>query len=262
MAPCSQSLLARPMAAPREQGWGRLEVPGAPAPRPRPAPSPFQRRDAFVPAGGPPSGEAGSGLPRAIPVPGLLLPLPPALGVPAIVRRCPRGERGDLKAVIKDAEGKLPVPLRQREEVLVHVLRGEGHDRGPRRGPQAPPTPPPPQAQDSKGAGAQEGSSGAPGSGGQPVHWGRGHGRRRLTSKGCRLWSEGAVEGAEPFSALLEGPRTGPVSAPPPRPLQPRPPPPSTRDSRPPPEPSPATATQAPLRRCSTRPRRPDPVAA
>lgn len=79
-----------------------------------------------MPAGGPPRGEACPGLPRTVPVPRLLLSLSPALGVPAIVRRCPRGERGDLKAVIKDAESKLPVPLRQREEVLVHVLWGGG----------------------------------------------------------------------------------------------------------------------------------------
>lgn len=84
-----------------------------------------------MPAGGPPRSEAGSGLPGAIPVPGLLLPLPPALGVSAIVGQRPWGERGDLKAVIKDAESKLPVALRQREEVLVHVLREEGRDRGP-----------------------------------------------------------------------------------------------------------------------------------
>lgn len=30
-----------------------------------------------------------------------------------------------------------------------------------------------------------------------------------LTSKGCRLWSAGAVEGAEPFSALLQGHSAG-----------------------------------------------------
>lgn len=191
MAPCPQSLLARPMAAPRERGWGRLEVPGAPAPRPRPAPSPFQCRDAFVPAGGPSSGEAGSGLPRAIPVPGLLLPLPPALGVPAIVRRCPRGERGDLKAVIKDAEGKLPVPLRQREEVLVHVLRGEGHDRGPRRGPQAPP-----HAAAAPGSGLQ----GCRGAGGE---FGGSRVRRTACALGAGPWA--AATHLEGLPALVRG---------------------------------------------------------
>lgn len=89
-------------------------------------PSPFQRGDAFVPAGGPPCGEASAGLPGAIPVPGVLLSLPPALGVPALFGLHPRGERGDLEAVVKDAESKLPVALRQREQVLVHVLWGGG----------------------------------------------------------------------------------------------------------------------------------------
>ena len=84
-----------------------------------------------MPAGGPPRGEAGSGLPGAIPVPGLLLSLPPALRVPATVGQCPWGERGDLKAVVKDAESKLPEVLRQHEMVLVHVLQEEGRDCGP-----------------------------------------------------------------------------------------------------------------------------------
>lgn len=84
-----------------------------------------------MPASGPPCGEARTGLPGAIPVPGLLLSLPPVLGVPAIVGQRPWGERGDLKAVVKDAESKLPVALWQREEVLVHILQEEGRDRGP-----------------------------------------------------------------------------------------------------------------------------------
>lgn len=77
-----------------------------------------------MPASGPPRGEAGSGLPGAIPVPGLLFSLPPTLRVPAVICRCPRGERGDLKAVVNDAKSKLPIALWQREEVLIHVLQG------------------------------------------------------------------------------------------------------------------------------------------
>lgn len=107
-------------------GVGRARSPERPARgRPR-APSPFQRGDAFVPAGGPPRGEAGAGLPGAVPVPGVLLSLPPALGVPAVVGLCPGGEGGNLEAVIKDAESKVPVALRQREQGLVHVLRRGG----------------------------------------------------------------------------------------------------------------------------------------
>lgn len=79
-----------------------------------------------MPAGGPPRGEAGAGLPGAVPVPGVLLSLPPALGVPAVVGLCPGGEGGNLEAVIKDAESKVPVALRQREQGLVHVLRRGG----------------------------------------------------------------------------------------------------------------------------------------
>ena len=75
-----------------------------------------------MPAGGPPRSEAGAGLPGAVPVPGVLLSLPPALGVPAIISLCPRGERGDLEAVVKDAESKVPIALRQREQGLVHIL--------------------------------------------------------------------------------------------------------------------------------------------
>lgn len=78
-----------------------------------------------MPASGPPRSEAGSGLPGTIPVPGLLFSLPPALRVPAIISRCSRGKRGDLKALIKDAKGKLPIALWQREEVLVHILWGK-----------------------------------------------------------------------------------------------------------------------------------------
>lgn len=86
-----------------------------------------------MPAGGPPCSEAGAGLPGAIPVPGVLLSLPPALGVPALIGLHPGGERGNLEAVVKDAESKLAVALRQREQVLVHVLRGKGcgHRPGP-----------------------------------------------------------------------------------------------------------------------------------
>lgn len=85
-----------------------------------------------MPAGGPPGSEAGAGLPGAVPVP-RVLPLPPALRVPALIGLHPGGERGDLEAVVKDAESKLAVALRQREQVLVHVLRGKG--RGHRPGP-------------------------------------------------------------------------------------------------------------------------------
>lgn len=98
-------------------------TPGARAPPPLGAPSPFQRGDAFVPAGGPPSSEAGTGLAGAIAVPGRVLSLPPALGVPAVVRLRPGRERGDVKAVVKDAESKVPVALRQCEQWwLLHVL--------------------------------------------------------------------------------------------------------------------------------------------
>lgn len=83
-----------------------------------------------MPASGPPCGEAGAGLPGAIPVPGVLLSLPPALGVPALIGLHPRGERGDLEAVVEDAESELPIALRQCEQVLVHVLWEEGHDHG------------------------------------------------------------------------------------------------------------------------------------
>lgn len=144
-----------------------------------------------MPAGGPPRGEAGSGLPRAVAVPGLLLPLPPALGVPAVVRRCPRGECGDLKAVIKDAESKLPVPLRQREEVLVHILWGEGRDHRPWRGP-----PLPPEAQDSKGAGAREGNSGL-------------QGREDSPAPGVWPWAAATHLEGLPALALLGGRRGG-----------------------------------------------------
>lgn len=109
---------------PTSKGLDGPSLSGALSDHPQ-APSPFQRGDAFVPAGGPPGGEAGSGLPGAIPVPGLVFSLPPALRVPAVIGLCPRRERGDLKAVVKDAESKLSVALGQREQVLVHVL-GEG----------------------------------------------------------------------------------------------------------------------------------------
>lgn len=110
--------------APPEQG-GQA---GSPASAP---PSPFQRGDALVPAGGPPGSEAGAGLPGTVAVAGVRLPLPPALRVPAVVGLRPGGQRGDLEAVVKDAKGELPVALRQREEVLVHVLWGAGRrDRG------------------------------------------------------------------------------------------------------------------------------------
>lgn len=84
--------------------------------------SPFQRGDAFVPARGPPGGEAGPGLPGPVPMPGRVLSLPSALGVPAVIGLGPRRERGDLKAIIEDAKGKLAVSLWQREQVLVHIL--------------------------------------------------------------------------------------------------------------------------------------------
>ena len=101
---------------------GQAGSPKPPA-RGRPqAPSPFQRGDAFVPAGGAPRGEAGAGLPGAVPVPGVLFSLPPALGVPAVVSLCPGGKRGDLEAVVKNAESKVPIALWQREQGLVHIL--------------------------------------------------------------------------------------------------------------------------------------------
>lgn len=75
-----------------------------------------------MPAGGPSCSEAGARLPGAIPVPGVLLSLPTALRVPALVGLHPRGEGGDLEAVVKDAESKLPVALWQCEQVLVRVL--------------------------------------------------------------------------------------------------------------------------------------------
>lgn len=69
---------------------------------------PFQRGDAFVPAGGPPRSEAGAGLPGAVPVPGVLLSLPPALGVPAIISLCPRGNVGISKLSSKMPKAKCP----------------------------------------------------------------------------------------------------------------------------------------------------------
>lgn len=80
-----------------------------------------------MPAGGPPGSEAGAGLPCAMPMPGLVLPLPPALRVPAVLSLSPRRESGDLEAVVEDAKRELSIALGQREQVLVHVLgRGEG----------------------------------------------------------------------------------------------------------------------------------------
>lgn len=76
---------------------------------------PFQCGDTLVPAGGSPGREAGTGLPGAMPVPGLMLSLPPALRVPAVIGLGPWRERGDLKAVIKDAKSELSVSLGQRE---------------------------------------------------------------------------------------------------------------------------------------------------
>lgn len=106
-------------------------------------PSPFERGDAFVPASGPPRREAGARLPGAVPVPGVLLPVPPALGVPALFGLRPGGERGDLEAVVKDAESKLPIALRQCEQVLVHILR-RGAVRGQEPAAVLPARPPPP----------------------------------------------------------------------------------------------------------------------
>lgn len=79
-----------------------------------------------MPAGGSSCGEAGARLPGAVPVPGVLLSLPTALGVPALIGLHPRRERGDLEAVVEDAESKLPIALWQCEQVLVHVLWGGG----------------------------------------------------------------------------------------------------------------------------------------
>lgn len=75
-----------------------------------------------MPASGPPGSEAGTGLPGPIPMPRLVLSLPSALRVPAIIGLGPRRERGNLKAVVKDAKSKLAVSLWQREQVLVHIL--------------------------------------------------------------------------------------------------------------------------------------------
>lgn len=47
----------------------------------------------------------------------------------------------------------------------------------------------------------------------RPGEWGWAWGQGpRLTSNGCRFWSAGAVEGAEPFSAFLHR-KSEPVSA-------------------------------------------------
>lgn len=83
---------------------------------------PFQRGNTFMPASGPPGSKASTGLPGPIPMPRLVFSLPSALRVPAIIGLCPRRERGNLKAIVKDAESKLAVPLRQRKQVLVHTL--------------------------------------------------------------------------------------------------------------------------------------------
>lgn len=84
---------------------------------------PFQCGDAFMPASGPPGSEAGTGLPGPIPMPRLVLSLPSALRVPAIISLGPRRECGNLKAVVEDAKSKLAVSLWQREQVLVHILK-------------------------------------------------------------------------------------------------------------------------------------------
>lgn len=89
-----------------------------------PVHSPFQRGDTFMTASGPPGSKASPGLPGSVPMSRLVLSLPSALGVPAIIGLSPRRKRGNLKAIIEDAESKLAVPLRQREQVLVHTLRG------------------------------------------------------------------------------------------------------------------------------------------
>lgn len=86
--------------------------------------SPFQRGDTFMPASGPPGSKASTGLPGSVPMPRLVLSLPSALRIPAIISLSPRRKRGNLKAIIEDAESKLAVPLRQREQVLVHTLWG------------------------------------------------------------------------------------------------------------------------------------------
>lgn len=86
--------------------------------------SPFQRGDTFMPASGPPGSKASTGLPGSVPMPRLVLSLPSALRIPAIISLSPRRKRGNLKAIIEDAESKLAVPLRQRKQVLVHTLWG------------------------------------------------------------------------------------------------------------------------------------------
>lgn len=88
---CPQNLPEGQMVGPPELGWGRpQDSPKHPARRPPTGASPFQRGDAFVPAGGPPGSEAGAGLPGAVPVP-RVLPLPPALRVPALIGLHPGG---------------------------------------------------------------------------------------------------------------------------------------------------------------------------
>lgn len=75
-----------------------------------------------MPASGPAGSEAGTGLPGPVPMPRLVLSLPSALRVPAIIGLGSRRERGNLKAIVEDAKGKLAVSLWQREQVLVHIL--------------------------------------------------------------------------------------------------------------------------------------------
>lgn len=84
---------------------------------------PFQRGDTFMTASGPPGSKASPGLPGSVPMSRLVLSLPSALRVPAIIGLCPRRKRRNLKAIVKDAESKLAVPLWQREQVLVHTLK-------------------------------------------------------------------------------------------------------------------------------------------
>lgn len=168
----------------------------------------------------------------------------------------PRGTWGSQSCHQRCRKQTARTPAAARRGAGPRSVGGRAVTTGPGVGRRLPPhgQPPPPQAQDSKGSGAQQS---------RPAHWGWGCGQR-LTSKGCRLWSEGAVEGAEPFSALLRGPGQ---SAPHSTPCDPgdhlnlptRPGNPGHQLER-----SPATGRPrpCPLRWCGTHPRPPVPEAA
>lgn len=121
----------QPPGADCPQGRPGESTEDAPLVATRPLPpraSPLQSGHALMPAG-PPGGEACTGLPGPVALPGVLVALAAGLGVTAILGLGgPGWEGGDLEAVVKDAESKLAVALWQRKQVLVHVLqrrRGE-----------------------------------------------------------------------------------------------------------------------------------------